>query len=130
VSFCTISRRCELEKTPSITFTLISGIPYPLFAFPTLHRSAPMVVNRPGHIHASDTPEPLHPYHYGFQQVEYRPAKVKRAFHARAMRQRRWPGVGDGLFLGGIRRTSGRIPVGRPDQSVGKSSAMSSSHAG
>jgi hypothetical protein len=34
VSFCTISRRCELEKTPSITFTLISGIPYapfPLF---------------------------------------------------------------------------------------------------
>jgi len=30
VSFCTISRRCEPEKTPSITFTLISGIPvYP-----------------------------------------------------------------------------------------------------
>jgi hypothetical protein len=33
VSFCTISRRCELEKTPSITFTLISGIPFAAFPF-------------------------------------------------------------------------------------------------
>src|SRR5215469_15632733 len=30
------------------------------------------VVNRPGPFHARNTPEPLHPYHYGFQQVEYR----------------------------------------------------------
>src|SRR6478672_5691487 len=97
VSFCTISRRCELEKTPSITFTLISGIPYAPFGFPALRRSAPTVVNRPGQIHASNTPEPLHPYHYGFQQVEYRLADTKQ----RAMRRRRWPGASGGLCLGG-----------------------------
>ena len=50
----------------------------PLSAFPALRRSAPTVVNRPGDIHASNTPEPLHPYHYGFQQLEYRPANAKR----------------------------------------------------
>jgi hypothetical protein len=33
VSFCTISRRCGPEKTPSITFTLISGMPYAPFPF-------------------------------------------------------------------------------------------------
>jgi len=65
-------------------------MPFPLF--PALRRSAPTVVNRPGDIHASNTPEPLHPYPYGFQQVEYRPANAKRPCHARSMRQRQqWP---------------------------------------
>jgi hypothetical protein len=72
---------------------LISGIPYAAFPFfPALRRPAPTVVNRPCHIHASNTPEPLHPYHYGFQQVEYRPANMKQACHAPAPlapRQRR-----------------------------------------
>ena len=40
-------------------------------------------------IHASNTPEPLHPYHYGFQQVEYRPANVKQACHSGSSRPQR-----------------------------------------
>src|SRR5215472_16247534 len=40
VSFCTISRRCELEKTPSITLTLISGISHA--PFPSCSCAAPV----------------------------------------------------------------------------------------
>lgn len=30
-----------------------------------------LLINRPPHVHGRNTLEPLHPYHYGFQQVEY-----------------------------------------------------------
>src|SRR5215472_5326383 len=40
VSFCTISRRCELEKTPSITLILISGISHA--PFPSCSCAAPV----------------------------------------------------------------------------------------
>ena len=47
VSFCTISRRCEAEKTPSITLTLISGIPYaPSVLF--LHCAGPRLLSSAG----------------------------------------------------------------------------------
>jgi hypothetical protein len=74
VSFCTISRRGEPEKTPSITFTLINGIPiHPLFRFrPALRRSAPAAAHRPDAFHARNTLEPLHPYHDRFQQAAAR----------------------------------------------------------
>src|SRR5215471_21199808 len=70
VSFCTISRRCELEKTPSITLTLISGISH--VPFPSCSCAAPVrLLSSTGLVlYARNTPEPLHPYHYGFQQVE------------------------------------------------------------
>src|SRR5215469_17244677 len=71
VSFCTISWRCELEKTPSITLTLISGIS--CAPLPSCSCAAPVrtYCHQPAwSLYARSTPEPLHPYHYGFQQAD------------------------------------------------------------